>query len=130
MSRIRQAQLLIFKDISRRLAVFEIGPSQFFVLSMIEANPGANQFAIAQTLSIDRAGIGRLVDHLERQGLVQRSASAVNRRYYVLYLTEAGTALLRRLRPAIAACETSIAERLGARRFQKMLRVLELMRDP
>ncbi|MBR0866968.1 MarR family transcriptional regulator [Bradyrhizobium diazoefficiens] len=128
--RIRRAQLWMFKDVSRRLAAFEIGPSQFFVLSMIEANPGANQFAIAQSLSINRAGIGRLVDHLERHGLVQRSASAVNRRYYVLYLTEAGAALLGRLRPAIAGCETAIAERIGPRRFREMQRALDRMRDP
>ncbi|GAB9196694.1 MarR family winged helix-turn-helix transcriptional regulator [Bradyrhizobium diazoefficiens] len=128
--RIRRAQLWMFKDVSRRLAAFEIGPSQFFVLSMIETNPGANQFAIAQSLSINRAGIGRLVDHLERQGLVQRSASAVNRRYYVLYLTEAGAALLGRLRPAIAGCETAIAERIGPRRFREMQRALDRMRDP
>src|SRR5689334_13675839 len=82
--RIWQAQLLVFKDVSRRLALFEIGPSQFFALSVIESNPGINQLTIAQSLSIERAGVGRLVDQLERRGLVRRSASSVNRRYYLL----------------------------------------------
>src|SRR5215471_1830677 len=77
--RIRRAQLWVFKDVSRRLAAFDISPAQFSVLSVIDANPGANQLAIAQLLSIERAGLGRLVDHLERRSLLQRIPSAINR---------------------------------------------------
>lgn len=127
--RIRRAQLWVFKDVSRRLAAFEISPAQFSVLSVIEANPGVNQLAIAQSLSIERAGLGRLVDHLERRGLVQRSASAVNRRYYVLYLTGAGTALLGRLRPAIAESEKALAGKIGPRAFRELQRALSVFLD-
>ncbi|MCJ9729386.1 MarR family winged helix-turn-helix transcriptional regulator [Bradyrhizobium sp. PRIMUS42] len=128
--RIRRTQLMVFKDVSRRLAAFQIGPSQFFVLSLIEANPGANQLAIAQSLSIERAGLGRLVDQLERRGLVQRSTSAANRRYYVLYLTEAGAELLGRLRPAIAESEEELAVRIGPNCFRELQRTLGRLGDP
>ena len=124
--RIRRAQLWVFKDVSRRLAAFDISPAQFSVLSVIEANPGVNQLAIAQSLSIERAGLGRLVDHLERRGLVQRSASAINRRYYVLYLTGAGVALLGRLRPAIAESEKTLAAKIGPRAFKELQRALSI----
>jgi DNA-binding MarR family transcriptional regulator len=100
------------------------------VLSAIEANPGVNQFAMAQSLSIERAGLGKLVDHLLRCGLVQRSASAVNRRYYVLYLTGTGAALLGRLRPAIAESERALAGRIGPRSFRELQWALDRMRDP
>lgn len=121
---------MVFKDISRRLAAFQIGPSQFFVLSVIEANPGANQLAIAQSLSIERAGLGRLVDQLERRGLVQRSSSAANRRYYVVYLTDAGAELLGRLRPAIAESEEELAVRILPNCFRELQRTLDLLGDP
>ena len=124
--RIRRAQLWVFKDISRRLAAFDISPAQFSVLSVIDANPGVNQFAIAQHLSIERAGLGRLVDHLERRGLVQRSASAIHRRYYVLYLTDAGTVLLGRMRPAIAEGEQTLAAKIGTRAYQELQRALSI----
>ncbi|TWB04286.1 MarR family transcriptional regulator [Bradyrhizobium stylosanthis] len=124
--RIRRAQLWVFKDVSRRLAAFDISAAQFSVLSVIDANPGVNQLAIAQSLSIERAGLGRLVDHLERRGLVQRSASAINRRYYVLYLTEAGAALLGRLRPAIAESEKTLAAKIGPRAFKELQRALSV----
>jgi DNA-binding MarR family transcriptional regulator len=124
--RIRRAQLWVFKDVSRRLAAFDISPAQFSVLSVIDANPGVNQLAIAQLLSIERAGLGRLVDHLERRGLVQRSPSAINRRYYVLYLTDAGTALLGRMRPAIAESEKTLAAKIGPRAYRELQRALSI----
>jgi len=123
---IRRAQLWIFKEFSRQLAAFEISPAQFSVLCVIDANPGVNQLAVAQLLSIERAGLGRLVDHLEGRGLVRRTASAVNRRYYVLYLTEAGTALLGRLRPAAAASDKALAAKIGPRAYKDLQRALSI----
>ena len=124
--RIRRAQLWVFKDVSRRLAAFDISPAQFSVLSVIDANPGVNQLAIAQLLSIERAGLGRLVDRLERRGLLQRTPSAINRRYYVLYLTSAGTTLLGRMRPAIAESEHTLAAKIGPRAYRQLQRALSI----
>ena len=78
--RIRRAQLWVFKDISRQLAPFDTSLAQFSVLSIINTNPGINQLAIASVLSIERAGLGRLVERLEQQGLVARTGSSTNRR--------------------------------------------------
>jgi DNA-binding MarR family transcriptional regulator len=124
--RLRRAQLWSFKDVGRQLAAFEISPAQFSVLCVIDANPGINQFAIAQLLSIERAGLGRLVDHLESRGLVRRTASSINRRYYVLYLTDAGLALLGRLRPAVAESEKTLAAKLGPRAYRELQRALSI----
>ena len=121
---IRRAQRWIFKEFSRQLAAFEISPAQFSVLCVIDANPGVNQLAVAQLLSIERAGLGRLVDHLEGRGLVRRTASAVNRRYYVLYLTETGTALLARLRPAAAESDKALAAKIGPRAYKELRQAL------
>jgi DNA-binding MarR family transcriptional regulator len=123
---IRRAQLWIFKEFSRQLAAFEISPAQFSVLCVIDANPGVNQLAVAQLLSIERAGLGRLVDHLEGRGLVRRTASTVNRRYYVLYLTEAGGALLGRLKPAAAESDRALAAKIGPRAYKELRQALSI----
>ncbi|MBR0849809.1 MarR family transcriptional regulator [Bradyrhizobium diazoefficiens] len=124
--RIRRAQLWVFKEFSKRLAAFDISPAQFSVLCVIDANPGVNQLAVAQLLSIERAGLGRLVDHLENRRLVRRNASAVNRRYYVLYLTEAGSALLGRMRPAVAESDRALAAKIGPRAYKELQRTLSI----
>ena len=124
--RIRRAQLWVFKDISRQLAPFGISLAQFSVLSIINTNPGINQLAIASVLSIERAGLGRLVERLEQQGLVARTASSTNRRYYVLHLTTAGAALLDRLRSLVARHERTLAQKLGPRAYKQLLRSLSI----
>jgi DNA-binding MarR family transcriptional regulator len=124
--RIRRTQLWVFKDVSRRLAPFDLSPAQFSVLTLIEANPGINQFTIASALDIERAGLGRLVDRLEQQGLLTRTASVVHRRYYVLHLTAAGAKLLDRVRPVITESENALAEKLGLDAFQDLLQTLSV----
>jgi DNA-binding MarR family transcriptional regulator len=124
--RMRRAQLWVFKEVSRRLAPFESSAAQFSVLTIIHANPGINQLTIASALSIERAGLGRLVDRLEQQGLVVRTGSSANRRYYVLHLTAAGAALLNRLTPIIAQCEKALAKKLGSRTYEELLRTLSI----
>lgn len=127
--RIRRAQLWVFREVSQRLAPFDISPAQFSVLSVIDANPGVNQLAIAQVLSIERAGLGRLVDHLERRGLLTRAASSIHRRYYVLYLTSEGTDLLSRLKPMIAESEKSLLKKIGSRAYKQFQRTLSVFLD-
>jgi DNA-binding MarR family transcriptional regulator len=122
--RIRRAQLWVFRDVSQRLAPLDVSPAQFSVLSVIDANPGVNQLAIAQVLSIERAGLGRMMDHLERRGLVTRAESSINRRYYVLYLTREGAELLGRLKPMIVASEKSLAKKIGSRAYKQFQRTL------
>jgi DNA-binding MarR family transcriptional regulator len=124
--RIRRAQLWVFKNVGRQLVAFDISPAQFSVLCVIDANPGVNQLAIAHLLSIERAGLGRLVDHLKRRGLVRRTTSSINRRYYLLHLTEAGEALLGRLRPAVAVAEKGLAAKIGARPYKELQKALSI----
>lgn len=124
--RVRRTQLWVFKDVSRRLAPFDLSPAQFSVLAVIDANPGINQLTIASALDIERAGLGRLVDRLEQQGMVTRTASAVHPRYYVLHLTAAGAKLLDRVRPLIAESEKALAERLGSNAYQRLLQALSI----
>jgi DNA-binding MarR family transcriptional regulator len=124
--RLRRAQLWVFKDVSRRLARFDLSPAQYSVLTVIDANPGINQLAIASALDIERAGLGRLVDRLELQGLVMRTASVIHRRYYVLHLTAGGARLLNRVKPVVAQSEKALAERLGRTAYQDLLGVLSI----
>ncbi|HUK41684.1 MAG TPA: MarR family transcriptional regulator [Candidatus Acidoferrales bacterium] len=124
--RIRRAQLWVFKDIGQALARFRLSPAQFSVLTVVDANPGINQLTVSSALSIERAGLGRLVDRLERQGLIRRGASSANRRYYSLQLTTKGVALLRRIRPIIARREDALAELLGRKLYRELMRALSV----
>jgi DNA-binding MarR family transcriptional regulator len=55
--------------------------------------------ALAREVTLSRTGLTRLVDRLEREGLIRREAAPEDRRGSYVVLTSAGAALLRRMWP-------------------------------
>ncbi|MGH2341618.1 MarR family winged helix-turn-helix transcriptional regulator [Segnochrobactraceae bacterium EtOH-i3] len=110
---LRRAQLAVFQDFLKSCALFDIRPTQFSVLTIVERNPGLKQSQVGDALGVKRANFVALLDGLERRGLVRREQSATDRRSYALYLTRDGEDLLARLNPVIADHEARLAEALG-----------------
>jgi DNA-binding MarR family transcriptional regulator len=121
---VRQAQLWVFKDVRRRLAQFDIGPAQYSILTVVNANPGINQNAVAEALTIERASIGRVVVKLEEQGYLSRLPSTVDRRSYVLHVTANGQKDLMRMRSIIYKHDEAFADKLGRNHYADLLRIL------
>jgi DNA-binding MarR family transcriptional regulator len=121
---VRRLQVWIFHDFVRTLAAFDIRPAQFSVLVVIEANPGLSQADLGETLGIERARLVRLLDGLERRGLIRRQPSPTDRRSHALSLTEAGTGTLQRIKSRAAEHEAHLANRLGADKRDVLLAAL------
>ena len=63
---VRRFQIWIFQDFIRTLGAVDIRPTQYSVLTVIGANPGLSQMAVAKRLGIERARLVHLLDSLER----------------------------------------------------------------
>ncbi len=75
---------------------------------------------------IERApDVTRLVDRLEKRGLVERDRSAADRRLSLTRITSAGIDLLARLAPRLTALESHLAERLSLRDRRELSRICE-----
>jgi DNA-binding MarR family transcriptional regulator len=122
---VRRFQLWIFQDFIRSLASVDIRPAQFAVLALVEANPGRSQADIGKTLGIERARVVRLVDELERRGLVRRVASPRDRRSHTLFLTSGGAKALARITALADRHEARVVEKIGAARHRTMLAMLK-----
>ncbi len=66
------------------------GTGKLTTLMLIATNPGISQGQIGTVLSKDRPAMVRIIDHLEREGLVVRTRAAQERRRYGLFLTAPG----------------------------------------
>ncbi len=111
--RVRRAQLSVFQ---RFLVVFEtlqLRPAEYSVLVLIADNPGRKQTEIAEVLGIKRANFVTLVHGLEERGLVERIASAQDKRANALHLTGDGEAFLTHARAVHDAMEEELVARLG-----------------
>jgi DNA-binding MarR family transcriptional regulator len=88
---------------------------------------GHPRYEIAQRL-IDRSpDVTRLLDRLERQGLVERMRSPEDRRLSLSRISSAGLALLDRLGPQILAVHERFAAPLGEDERAELARICEAM---
>lgn len=87
---VRMANVAIYRDFTSAMSKLDITQRQAATLSLVEANPGTSQVAIANKLNSDRATIMAMVDRLEARGLLTRTRSREDRRRQELYLTPLG----------------------------------------
>ena len=72
--------------------------SQWQVLALLAQNEGIHQGKLAELLDIEAITLGRIVDKLETQGLIERRPHPSDRRIWLLHLTEAAQPKLTQLR--------------------------------
>jgi DNA-binding MarR family transcriptional regulator len=109
---LRLAQRAIFADFADSLGDLEVSPGLFGMLVVIEANPGLKQAQLAKAAHLDRSSLVPALDKLEARGLVTRRASEHDRRVNGLWLTDAGNALLKKLKQRVARPEERLARGL------------------
>lgn len=121
---LRRAQVWVFQDFIRTLAVIDIRPAQYSVLVVIGANPGLSQAELADRLAIERARLVHMLDQLQTRGLTERLPSPSDRRTHALYLTKEGQRVLKRAKALAARHEARLGERIGAQERELVLNLL------
>jgi DNA-binding MarR family transcriptional regulator len=121
---VRRLQITIFKDFIRELAPMRVGPAQYSVLLLIEANPGSSQAAIGRALGIERARLARLLHDLEERLWIERRSASSDARSHALFLSREGVKALARSKKLAARHEAHITELLGAKRTSALLQLL------
>jgi DNA-binding MarR family transcriptional regulator len=121
---VRRFQIWVFQDFIRTLAAVDIRPTQYSVMTVIGANPGLSQMAVANRLGIERARLVHLLDSLERRDLVARIRSATDRRSHALHLTARGKTALVQFKRLAAEHERHVAEKIGKANREKLLQIL------
>jgi len=121
---LRMAQAVVYRDFVESLGELAITQKQFAVLALVDANPGASQVEIAETLGTDRATMMALVDRLDQRGWIERQVAATDRRRQALFLTEAGKAIHARALELVLAHETRLMTGIPAEERSACLSLL------
>ena len=82
----RRTQAKIFADFEATLANVDFTPGSFGVLTLIRANPGITQVALAAAFGVDKSTMSPVIVRLEKRGLIRREVLASDRRCHALYL--------------------------------------------
>ncbi len=121
---LRRAQLATFQHFAATVGKAGVTPGWFGLMVIVANNEGLSQTRLARALGIDGSTMVAMIDRLEENGWIRRQRSAVDRRSHALYLTGAGSQLLARLTPMVAAHEADLAHDLSADEKNALLGLL------
>lgn len=87
-------------ELNRKLkkSGLDVSSDQWTVLMYLSDNNGPSQTDLAQKLYKDRANLTRILDLMEKNQLVERQRSSIDRREYNVFITEKGMSLIPQLK--------------------------------
>ena len=111
---------------------FELTPQQYNALRLLRSeHPNKVPTLELATRLVSRApDITRLLDKLERRGLIVRDRPADDRRTVRVGITKAALALLRELREPVRACHVRQLGHLLQRELSSLIALLRAARQP
>ncbi|HEX6534794.1 MAG TPA: MarR family transcriptional regulator [Gemmatimonadaceae bacterium] len=111
---------------------YGITPTQYNVLRILRGagEAGLCRFEVSDRLVAQVPDVTRLLDRLERMGLVARARDTLDRRVVVARMTPAGLALLAELEGLTAEFHRRHLGHLGARQLRTLIDLLAEARAP
>jgi DNA-binding MarR family transcriptional regulator len=126
---INRVRVEINDALDRELARFEISAPQLIVLASVANKEADSASAVCKSISYDPGAMTRMIDRLERKGLIRRIPNPDDRRATNLELTAAGRALYPQLIAAKENVQTQFLRGFSEEEALQLERFLNRMLD-
>ena len=121
----RRAALAVIEIFLDRMAIYDLRPVDFSVLSLITHNPGITSRHLCSTLGILPPNLVGMINTLEKRELIHRQPHPRDGRAMGLHLTAGGQKLMRDAEKTAAQLESDVAARLSASEGKTLIRLLK-----
>ncbi|MDQ7041061.1 MAG: MarR family transcriptional regulator [Rhodothermus sp.] len=120
----------VLSELSALMAPFGVTPTQYNVLRILRgSHPGKLTCSEVGRRMLDRMpDVTRLLNRLERAGLVTRTRSSHDRRVVEVGITEKGLALLARMQPVVDEAQERLMRRLSPEELRLLSDLLDRLR--
>ncbi|TYP74908.1 MarR family winged helix-turn-helix transcriptional regulator [Paenibacillus methanolicus] len=108
---------------------FDLTPEQFGLLVNLRMKDGISQKKLAEQMYKDQATTGKIIEKLEAKGLIKRSPDPVDRRAFLLYMTEEAERILDQLAPWEADTRARALRGISDEELELFERVIAKMHD-
>lgn len=116
---------LLRRNFDRRAREHGLTRARWQVLWLLDREQGLKQAELAERLDVAPISLGRQLDNLEQEGLVERRRDTGDRRCFRIYLTDAAHPALRVLK---ALAEETRAEALAGLSQTEIVQLHDLLR--
>jgi DNA-binding MarR family transcriptional regulator len=115
------------QQLARSLRPFRLAVPEWRVLAALLDLGASTINRLADVTVVDRTTLSRVLDRMERRGLVARARLAADKRSYEIRLAPAGRAMLRRIWPAMAYHNQRAVAGFSAAELERLRRLLRKM---
>jgi DNA-binding MarR family transcriptional regulator len=124
LSIVRTAALLDH-SFAKALEPFDLTPTQYNVLRILRGSPdGLCRNEVGERLVTNVPDVTRLLDRMERCGLIQRQRNGKDRRYVTTRITDKGMKLVDRLDRELTAIHSRQIGHLGEKKTRELIKLL------
>jgi DNA-binding MarR family transcriptional regulator len=121
----RRAALAVIAQFLERMAVYDLKPVDFSVMSVIVHNPGVTSRQLCAALNILPPNLVGLVQSLEARGLIERLPHPHDGRAMGLHPTEQGQQLMLKAEATATELEMNIGSKLTPNQVQTLVTLLQ-----
>jgi DNA-binding MarR family transcriptional regulator len=125
--RVKQLSTALFIE---ECAEFDMTSVQFAALQSIALHRDVDATRLSALIAFDRSTIGDVLDRMEHKGWIIRKPAPSDRRIKMIELSPEGTALLRRVGPAVHRVQERILAPLDPTDRSAFIRILQQLADP
>ena len=108
---------------------FEITPEQYIILAILVENGELYQRQIAEIAYKDRPNITRLINILEKKGLVKRVEDVQKRKVFKIVITKKGVEIHQKIRPYMLELHNSAVNGITKEELESCIDTLGKMLD-
>jgi DNA-binding MarR family transcriptional regulator len=131
----REDLAALFSRITRRLAAAEepilaahgLTMWEYITLGRLARRPAQNQAELAQAIGYDKTRLIRILDQLQRQGLIDRQPDPADRRAHLVRITTAGAARHAAAQAGIRDMEERLLQTISPEERRSLLGALPLL---
>lgn len=121
----RRAALVIIGEFLERMAIYDLRPVDFSVLSLVVHNPGITSRQLCSTLGILAPNLVGMVNAMEKRALIARRPHPHDGRAMGLHPTTAGLDMMRQAEKTAAQLEKESTSALSATERKTLMRLLK-----
>lgn len=116
------------QDADRRARAHGLTRAQWIILLRLDRQPGLSQKELAEILEVEPITVARLIDRLERQGMVERRDDPADRRVWRLHILPPARPVLAEMAAERTDMRRAVAEGLPDEALRVVMEALTRMK--
>jgi DNA-binding MarR family transcriptional regulator len=121
----RRAALTVIGEFLEQMAVYDLKPVEFSVMSVVLHNPGVTSRQLCAALDILPPNLVGLIQLLETRGLIERKPHPYDGRAVGIHPTNEGEALMMKAEVTAKELEMNVGSKLTPNQVQTLVTLLQ-----